>query len=283
MASFTNFATLSYNGGTTNSNTVTGEILETLSATKTAVRGSYGAGDDVAYVITLVNSGSTTLGGLTVTDDLGGYTTGENTVYPLAYKADSVKYYVNGVLQTAPTVTAGPPLTIQGISIPAGGNATLVYEADVTAYAPLSAEGEITNTATVTGAGIAAPVTATETVGAESRANLSISKALSPAAVAERGRITYTFVIENTGNTAATVADNVIFTDNFDPILSDLIVAEGGTAWTEGTNYTYDETTGAFASLPGQITVPAATYTQNANGTFTVTPGTTTLIISGTV
>ena len=28
MASFTNFATLSYNGGTTNSNTVTGELLE---------------------------------------------------------------------------------------------------------------------------------------------------------------------------------------------------------------------------------------------------------------
>ena len=37
MATFTNFATLSYNGGTTNSNTVTGEILETLSAVKTAV------------------------------------------------------------------------------------------------------------------------------------------------------------------------------------------------------------------------------------------------------
>ena len=28
MAGFTNFATLSYNGGTTNSNIVTGEILE---------------------------------------------------------------------------------------------------------------------------------------------------------------------------------------------------------------------------------------------------------------
>ena len=34
MASFTNFATLSYNGGTTNSNTVTGELLEVLTVTK---------------------------------------------------------------------------------------------------------------------------------------------------------------------------------------------------------------------------------------------------------
>lgn len=37
MATFTNFATLSYNGGTTTSNVVTGELLETLSATKIAV------------------------------------------------------------------------------------------------------------------------------------------------------------------------------------------------------------------------------------------------------
>ena len=35
MASFTNFATLIYNGGTSNSNTVTGELLETLTLTKT--------------------------------------------------------------------------------------------------------------------------------------------------------------------------------------------------------------------------------------------------------
>ncbi len=38
MATFTNFATLSYSGGTTESNTVTGELLETLVLTKTAVR-----------------------------------------------------------------------------------------------------------------------------------------------------------------------------------------------------------------------------------------------------
>lgn len=283
MASFTNFATLSYNGGTTNSNTVTGEILETLAATKTAAKNSYSAGGDVAYIISLVNSGTTPLGGLTITDDLGGYTVGENTVYPLAYKSESVKYYINGILQIAPTVTAGPPLTIEGISVPAGGNTTIVYEADITAYAPLASEETITNTIAVTGAGIAAPVTATETIGAQNRANLSISKALSPAAIAERGRITYTFVIENTGNTDAEIADDLIFTDNFDPILSDIIVAYNGTAWTQGTNYTYDETTGAFESLPGQITVPAASYAQNDDGTFTVTPGTATLVISGTV
>ena len=283
MASFTNFATLSYNGGTTNSNTVTGEILETLSATKTAAKPTYGADEDVAYIITLINSGTTPLSNLTITDDLGGYAVGENTVYPLAYKPDSIKYYINGVLQTTPTVTAGPPLSITGISVPAGGNATIVYEADTTAFAPLAAGETIVNNIAVTGTGIAAPVTATETITTESRARLGISKALSPTSVAENGRLTYTFVIENTGNTDANAAENVIFTDNFDPILSDLTVAYNGAAWTQGTDYTYDETTGAFASLPGKITVPAATYTQNADGTFSVTPGTATLVISGTV
>lgn len=49
MASFTNFATLSYNGGTTNSNTVTGELLEALTVTKTAVVKNYAANDYVYH------------------------------------------------------------------------------------------------------------------------------------------------------------------------------------------------------------------------------------------
>ena len=73
MAQFTNFATLSYSGGTTDSNTVTGELLEILSATKSAVAENYTAGDSITYVISLINSGAVALTGLTVTDDLGGY------------------------------------------------------------------------------------------------------------------------------------------------------------------------------------------------------------------
>lgn len=37
MAIFTNYATLYYDGGAAVSNTVTGEVLDTLSTTKTAV------------------------------------------------------------------------------------------------------------------------------------------------------------------------------------------------------------------------------------------------------
>lgn len=283
MASFTNFATLSYNGGTTNSNTVTGELLETLTAAKTAVTPAYTAGENVTYAVSLVNTGTAPLTGVTVTDDLGRYAVGANTVYPLAYVDGSVKYYVNGVLQAAPTVTAGPPLTVTGLSIPAGGNAVLLYETRVTNVAPLASGDSITNTATVTGGGLTAPITAQATVETANAADLGITKSLSPTTVTENGQITYTFVISNSGNTEAAAADNVVVTDTFNPILRDIAVTYNGTAWTEGTNYTYNAATGVFATLPGQITVPAASYSQNADGTFTATPGTATLAITGTV
>ena len=72
MATFTNFATLSYNGNTINSNTVTGEILDSITATKTAVVDRYNAADTITYVVSLINSDSAAAT-LTLTDDLGGY------------------------------------------------------------------------------------------------------------------------------------------------------------------------------------------------------------------
>lgn len=284
MATFTNFATLSYRGGTTESNTVVGELLEPLTITKTAVMDDYTAKDDVTYVISLVNSGTTALTGLTVTDDLGGYTFNGTTLYPLAYTAGSLRYYVDGALQTtAPTVTAGPPMVITGVDVPASGNVLLIYEATVTDRAPLGTEATITNTATATGAGLPAPLTASETITMETRADLTVSKALSPTTVTEDGQLTYTFVIANSGNAPAEAAEEIVLTDTFDPRLDPIAVTFNGTAWTAGTNYTYDPTTGVFTTLAGQITVPAATYTQGTDGTWTVTPGTATLVITGRV
>ena len=283
MASFTNFATLSYNGGTTNSNIVTGEILEALTAVKTAVSANYSAGDRITYALSLVNTGTAAITDYTVTDNLGGYTVGANTVYPLAYNAGTVRYYINGVLQAAPTVTAGPPLTVTGLTVPAGGSAVLIYETTATPVAPLATGSSITNTATITGGGLTTPITAQATVETANSAELSISKALSPTTVTENGQITYTFVISNTGNTEATATGNVVVTDTFSPILRNIAVTYNGTAWTEGTNYTYNAATGVFTTLAGQITVPAASFTQNTDGTFTVTPGTATLVITGTV
>ena len=283
MASFTNQATLTYNGLVTNSNVASGELLEVLSAAKTAVIDNYAAGGTVTYILSLVNAGTTAFNGLTVTDSLGEYTAENLTLYPLRYVDGSLRYYINGTLQTtAPTVTAGPPLTITGINVPANGNVMLIYETAVTQFAPLSSESTITNSAVITGAGIT-PLTASAIVTADPTPRQTISKSICPSTVTENGQITYTFVISNTGNTEATATGNVVVTDTFAPILRNIAVTYNGTAWTEGTNYTYNAATGVFTTLAGQITVPAASFTQNTDGTFTVTPGTATLVITGTV
>ena len=57
MARFTNQAQIRYGDEVTNSNIAVGEIREVLSATKTAVRETYGQRDNVTYIISIVNSG----------------------------------------------------------------------------------------------------------------------------------------------------------------------------------------------------------------------------------
>ena len=284
MAIFSNQATLTYNGNSTNSNIAYGEILDVLTATKTAIEGSYTPGETVTYVVTLRNTGPSVLSGLTVTDDLGGYDFGGTTVYPLTYAAGSASLFVNGVPQGAPAVTPGPPLVITGLSIPAGGSAVLVYQAQVNDFADPSAGGTIVNTVTVTGDGLSAPVTATETVNAGTAPDLTITKSITPTQVVDNERVTYTFVIQNSGNEPVVATDNAVITDTFDPILTDLAVTFDGAVWTEGVQYNYDQTTGLFTTVPGQITVPAATYTQDpTTGAYTVTPGIATLVVTGTI
>ena len=137
MARFTNQAQLRYGNAVTNSNIAVGEILEVLSATKTAVRNTYGQSDTVTYIVSIVNSGTTPITGISVTDNLGEYIFGTTTLVPLTYIDGTVKYYVNGVLQPSAVVTAGPPLVVSGITVPAGGSVTVAYEAAVNEFAPL--------------------------------------------------------------------------------------------------------------------------------------------------
>lgn len=284
MATFRNQATLSYNGNSTNSNVVVGEITQVLAAAKYAPIDTYQAGDLLTYVVSITNSGSAAFTALTVTDDLGAYEFGTETRTPLTYVEGSVALYQNGVLQAAPAATAGPPLVFTGITVPAGGNVVLIYQARVNEFADPSGEGSITNTATLTGGGISAPIEVSETVTAENGILLTITKAIDPVPVAENGRLTYTFVIENYGTRAAVATDNLVVTDQFDPILSDLSVSLDGAPWTAPAQYTYNQATGLFTSQIGAINVPAATVTQDpVTGEYTVTPGVVTLVVTGTV
>ena len=282
MAIFTNQATLSYRNNVVTSNVVTGTILEVLSTTKNALVGSYASGDTVTYVISISNSGSTAMTGVNVTDDLGAYTFGATTLVPLTYVDGSLAYYINGVLQPTPTVVGAPALTVSNLTIPAGGNAILVYEATVNEFAPLAAGGEITNTATVTSGNEL--VTASETVTVRNAPLLSITKGLSPTTVSENGQLTYTFTLQNFGNTDAVATDNVVVSDTFDPALENITVVYNGDTLVANVDYTYDQATGLFTTVPGRITVPAATFVQDpVSGEWVISPGVSTLTVTGTI
>ena len=284
MATITNQAALSYNGITTLSNIAVGELVEVLTAAKTAAGTVYTTGGVKTFAVSLVNSSAAALTGLTITDTLGSYQFGGSTLYPLTYVTGSLLYYVNGALRDTPAIASDAPLTVTGISVPAGGSAMLIYTAAVNEYAPPGVGDSITNTATITGGGLATPVTATETITASAAPQLAISKSISPATVAENGTLTYTLTLQNRGNSAADTGDDLVITDTFDPILKNLTVRFNGTPWTEGVHYTYDTATGAFATVAGALTVPAATFTQDAaTGVFTVDPGTSGLTITGSL
>lgn len=191
---------------------------------------------------------------------------------------------MNGDVTAAPVVQAGPPLVISGITVPAGGNVIVIYQARANEYAPLGADAAITNTVSVTADGLTSPVTAQETVTADTGAALTITKSLSPEVVAPNGELTYTFTIQNIGNTPITAADDAFVTDLFDPVLDITSVTFNGTAWTEPANYTYNETTGLFRTNAGEITVPAATYSQDpATGAWVIDPGVSVLRVTGRV
>ncbi len=282
MATFYNQASLSYAGQVTNSNVTEGEVLDALSITKTAIGTGYYRGGGIAYVITLTNTGSEDAVNVSVTDNLGTYTTpGGASVTPLEYSVGSLLYYQNGVLTVGATAQAGPPLVISDITVPAGGTATLIYEAIVNAFAPLESGSTITNTATASGCEEAsASATATVRDGVE----LTIAKAICPDSVNCGGEITYTFIIQNTGNVPVVATDNLIVSDTFTPPLANITVTLNGTTLTEGTGYSYDTVSGEFRTLDGAVAVPAATFsTDPETGVVTVTPGVAVITVRGTL
>lgn len=284
MATFFNQATLSYNGNVVNSNVVSGEILSVLSANKTAIGTGYGESDEITYVINVINSGNSAFNGLTLTDDLGAYLLNGTTLTPLDYVDGSLSYFVNGTLAATPAVTAGPPLTVSGINVPANSNVSIVYKARLNEFAPLEAGSVIVNTATLSGSGIT-PIEFSATIPVDSFIALSITKALSPSSISQNGSVTYTFVISNNGNRDTVLADNVVVSDVFSPALVPIVnVTVDGTPIALGSGYNYNSATGEFSTVVGALTVPAATYDRDpVTGAVIVSPGSTVLSVTGNV
>lgn len=284
MAAFTNQAMLSYNGITTVSNTVTGEIIGALSINKTPLADNYSVDESITYSISLINSGEAAIESLTITDNLGAYETpGGASVIPLTYKEGSAALFINGVIQPTPSIVTTSPLEFGNISLPGGSNAVLIYTTIVNSFAPLAAGSSISNTVDASSPSISNPLSDTAVLHVSDTPELSITKAISPAKVIENGTLTYTFVIENTGNTDADATYDLVLTDTFSPVLSGITVQLDGAALAAPTEYSYDELTGEFATVAGVVTVPAASFIQNPDGSTSIIPGSVTLTVSGTV
>ncbi len=284
-----NQANIAYNygaaTGTAISNIAIATLLDPLAVDKRALSETYRAGETVTYVLSAQNNGTTTLTGVTLSDNLGTYTTGTApatiTATPLTYAGNAL-LFVDGIFVREITGTPdanGVTFTID--SLAPGANANVVYNAIVNDFAPLTDASTINNTVSVTAAGILTPVTATETTTVENYADVRIQKDMSPDPVSDGDLITYTFTLTNDGNTAAT---DVVLTDTFNPAPANITVSVDGVV-VPAANYTY---TGGVLTLPAggayDITVPAATVTTDpTTGVVTRTPGTVVITVAGTI
>lgn len=281
----TNQASLSYRYGDTDasvlSNIATAVVNQPLTASKTALNGTYREGDTLTFVLSLTNSGSAPLANVTVTDDLGTYTLSTLSLTPYTI-LPGARLFLGGTDNGAisPTVTAdGAVFTIP--SLPAGTNALILYQVRLTGTAPLAAGATITNTATVTAPALTEDVAAAATVTAAEYADVAVVKTMSPATLTDGGTITYTFDITNRGNTEAT---NIVLTDAFNPLPTAITVTRDGVVL-DATDYTF---TGGVLTVPASgstgITLPAATLTQNEEtGAVTLTPSSTRITVTGTL
>ena len=284
MASFFNQATLVFGGRRANSNVTESEIVDTLSLTKTAISQNYSIESGITYAVSIENNGEGDAVGVNLVDTLGAYELSGNTLYPLSYVDGSIRYFVNGVPTAAPAVTAGPPLSINGINVPRGGNVLIIYEARTNEFSPLASGSSINNEVSSAGGEFCAALADSATIPVREAALPVITKFASGDTVVCGGEISYSFVLQNLGNTPVVATDNLLVEDVFNPILNLTSVTLDGIELALGTGYSYDGTTGEFSTLPGAITIPQATYEQNAEtGIITTTPGVAILTVTGTV
>jgi len=275
-----NSATLTYNSGDNTgsaaSNVVSTSLLDSYSITavKNSANDSFRPSENITYLVTVTNTGTQPLTSVEITDDLGG---GASTL--LAYVANSA-LVVDGSNVTAVTPTSTNPLVIPLVNtLQSGESVTVVYVAQVSAAIADTVE-TITNTATAsaTQGGAGAIITSeptSVTITREDFAQIDIVKAVDKAVISSGDTLTYTFVIENSGNIPAT---NVVITDTLPEgfaITSIESETDGVVTVYDATDYTVDANNTLVLPV-GEKTITVPARDESGNGVVTVT-------ITGTV
>ncbi len=254
------------------SNVATTNLIEefAISAVKQSLNSSFRPGENVTYLVTVRNDGTSPLYTITVSDDLGGATN------PLTFLDGSSRVSVGGNSTSIIPTSTRPLVFSLTQPLNAGETATITYVARVNS-ALASDVNEITNTATVsaregsaTGATISVTPSPSATLNLEDYAVLNITKDVSSNEVLPGENFTYTVSLENTGSLDAT---NVVLTDILPAgftISSISSLSNGVQTVYETSDYTVDPTTNTLTLPTGtdkSIVVPASL---NGNAGLTI-------------
>lgn len=284
----TNRATVNYSYGRSSavsvSNTASAVLNGTLEISKVALSNAYRAGGDITYIITVTNSGNGDSGDITVTDDLGSIVFGNGKLKTLDYIGPT-QLYIGGKYVSALT----PITTVDGISfnigsLPIGETAGIIYVARANQNASSALGESITNTATARrfcDCPCDFPSSASATVSAEAYGDLRVIKSVCPNPVVCGEQINYIIDLYNYGNTEV---GNVVLSDTFDPLLTDLNVSVDGSV-IPASQYDYINGTLTLPNRSGsEITVPAASFTRNAqSGAVNINPGHVRITLTGSI
>ena len=285
MPTIENFATVRYTSGgvpaTTVSNIAQIDLASSVTFDKRTVGSTYSEGDLVTYIMTISNTSSNPLNTVSITDDLGTFTSQTGEITPLTFVGPAILLVdgqdVSANLTTDSTQTSQVVFSIPALA--AGATANIVYTARVNEFAPLELDSTIVNNATLTTDSDCADGNASATVTVAPEADVSIFKQMSPNPVVCGDTVTYTIRLYNYGNIDA---ENVQLIDVFDPIPTNITVSRNGVLL-DGTAYLYENGT---LTVPATATdtIPAATFTRDATtGEVVVTPGTVEYVITGVI
>lgn len=250
---------------TSNNHSITLQLEQGLTLTKSASPTTFVSGEIITYTLTIANTSGSFLSGVRIVDDLGGGN--------LAYVVGSAS--INTLSTTYPvSPSATSPLTFVLQELNVGQTMTLTYKAQVIFSLP-SSVSVITNNVQGTGYTSSGTVegSASSSIDKRNTMSLAIAKTSNITTVAPNQNFNYILTINNPNSVASTLVNIVDqFVSNY--VLSSITVKIGsGLVQTLlPTDYTF--TAGKLLTIStvntSAITIPATTSAVvTINGYFT--------------